>query len=191
MSLFATLLLFFERECFSSVCPTTFAGKLCLRYLSISSDLCLAHVKGEVGASLGISRRTGNSFTNQEPGGCISGNGLVYPRRLVYTFFPIITTHVIYTNQHIHQTPPLVYTFFSHNYHTCHIHQSNPFPIQARDFQPDLPRAGVPWALVPGSANDERLCEGSRLILGCSDMDHESCVLAAGVASGDVWRQLL
>ena len=80
-------------------CPTTFPGRLCLRYLSISSDLCLAHVKGEVGASLGISRRTGNSFTNQEPGGCISGNGLVYPRRLVYTGF-------------------------SHNYHACHIHQS-------------------------------------------------------------------
>ena len=97
---------------------------------------------------------------------------------------------------HIHQSAYTPNTaigvyFFSHNYHTCHIHQSNPFPIQARDFQPDLPRAGVPWALVPGSANDERLCEGSRLILGCSDMDHESCVLAAGVASGDVWRQLL
>ena len=64
-------------------------------------------------------------------------------------------------------------------------------PIQTFDFQPDLARVGVPWALVPGAANDERLCDGTREIHWVVAPWTTNCVSRReGVASKDPWRQV-
>ena len=105
-----------------------------------------------------LSHSENKVLARQAPGGCISGNGLVYPRRLVYTFFPIITTHVIYTNHHIHQTPPLVYTFFpiitTHDIYTEQSHFQSRHSISSR--------------ICPGLASHGPWCQARRMMSACA-----------------------